>query len=358
MLLAGRYRLDRLLGRGGMGEVWRAMDVILDRPVAVKLLLDPGHGSGAAERFRTEARTAARLNHPQVVSVYDFGCDGDRFYLVMELVTGRSLAEELAVGGPLSPRRAAAVGAQAAEGLAVAHERGVVHQDVKPENLLLTTDGTVKISDFGIARLTDGAAAARTGDEALVGTTPYLAPERVLGEQAGPASDVYALGCVLYTLLTGRIPFRADNPAGMLYQHVNTEPVHPRTLRPALPEPFGTYVLDLMAKDPARRPTARRAATWLGSPAWYGAAVPEPVPGTAAPLPALPRSPGRRRKRDALKELLLRGPGALTDAAAAAAGAAADALVHAPPAGAAADGRTPGGGRGGRAAPGGGGAGG
>ncbi|MFE1781949.1 serine/threonine-protein kinase [Streptomyces sp. NPDC059506] len=214
MLLAGRYRLERLLGRGGMGEVWRAVDVILDRPVAVKLLLDPGHGSGAAERFRTEARTAARLNHPQVVSVYDFGCDGDRFYLVMELVTGRSLAEELAVGGPLSPRRAAAVGAQAAEGLAVAHERGVVHQDVKPENLLLTTDGTVKISDFGIARLTDGAAAARTGDEALVGTTPYLAPERVLGEQAGPASDVYALGCVLYTLLTGRGPHPGGHPPG------------------------------------------------------------------------------------------------------------------------------------------------
>lgn len=281
MLVAERYRLGERLGEGGMGEVWRGSDELLGRPVAVKLLRGVFESEATTARFRQEARTAARLNHPHVVTVYDFGAHEERLYLVMELVDGHSLQRELAMTGTLSHPRTAAIAAQAAAGLAAAHAQGIIHRDIKPANLLLASDGTVKVGDFGLARFTDESSTALTRVGHVMGTIDYLAPERVVGHPTDPASDVYALGCVLYALLTGHPPFRSDTPASVMYQHVHDSPVPPRQLCPDLPEAFEARLLRMLAKDPAERPTARQVAGWFASPAL--AVVPV---AKAAPAPA------------------------------------------------------------------------
>ncbi|MFB9388619.1 protein kinase [Streptomyces coeruleoprunus] len=275
-----------------MGEVWRAYDETLGRPVAVKLLLAQESDPTAVQRFRLEARTAGRLNHPHVVGVLDFGEHEGRLFLVMELVEGGSLARALAQRGPLPAERAAAIAAQAAAGLAAAHEQGVVHRDIKPANLLLDADGTVKIGDFGIARFLDDPAAALTGTGEIVGTSLYLAPERALGKPAGPPSDVYSLGCVLYQVLTGRAPFQADTAIAILHQHLDAAPRPPRLQGIALPPAFEDYLLDLLAKRPEDRPTARQAADWFAAGLWQRHAQPLPAvtPPPAPPTPA-PTSP-------------------------------------------------------------------
>lgn len=186
MLLAGRYRLDVEIGRGGMGEVWRAYDETLARAVAVKLLLPQDTDVTAASRFRLEAQTAGRLNHPNLVGVLDFGEYDNRLYLVMELVEGDSLAGVLTASGALPAERVADLAAQAAAGLAAAHAQGIVHRDVKPANLLLDAHGTLKIGDFGIARFLDDPGAALTATGQIVGTGLYLAPERALGRPPDP----------------------------------------------------------------------------------------------------------------------------------------------------------------------------
>ncbi|MGW2505928.1 serine/threonine-protein kinase, partial [Streptomyces sp. NPDC001588] len=297
MLIAGRYQLDTTIGRGAMGEVWRAYDQMLGRPVAVKILLAQNADPTADSRFRLEAQTAGRLHHPHVVGVLDFGEHADRLFLVMELVEGDSLAGALADVGRLAAERVADIAAQAAAGLAVAHEQGIVHRDIKPGNLLLDADGTLKIGDFGIARFMDDPSGALTATGQIVGTSLYIAPERALGKTAGPASDVYSLGCVLYQLLTGHPPFRADTPIAILHQHLDVAPVPPRELGVALPPAFENYLLGLLAKRPEDRPTARQAADWFAAGAWRGrpeplpATVPEPrhAPAPAAEPPALPR---------------------------------------------------------------------
>lgn len=277
MLIAGRYRLSESIGRGGMGEVWRAYDETLARHVAVKLLLPQDSDPTAASRFRLEAQTAARIDHPNVVGVWDFGEYENRLFLVMELVEGDSLARLLTRSGALPAARVARIAAQAAAGLAAAHRQGIVHRDIKPGNLLLDTDGTVKIGDFGIARFLDDPGAALTATGQIVGTSLYLAPERALGRPAGPASDLYALGCVLYQLLTGRPPFQADTAVAILHQHLDAAPVPPRELGvPGLPPAFENYLLGLLAKDAEHRPTAQQAADWFAGGAWQGR--PEPLP--------------------------------------------------------------------------------
>ncbi|KUM72404.1 serine/threonine-protein kinase [Streptomyces curacoi] len=282
MLIAGRYRLGESIGRGGMGEVWRAYDEMLARPVAVKLLLPQDSDPTATSRFRLEAQTAARIDHPNVVGVRDFGEFENRLFLVMELVEGDSLAGVLARSGALPADRVARIAAQAAAGLAAAHRQGIVHRDIKPGNLLLDADGTLKIGDFGIARFLDDPGAALTATGQIVGTSLYLAPERALGKPAGPASDVYALGCVLYQLLTGRPPFQADTAVAILHQHLDAAPVPPRELGvPGLPAAFENYLLGLLAKDPEHRPAAQQAADWFADGAWQGR--PEPLPDAASP---------------------------------------------------------------------------
>ncbi|WP_336323700.1 serine/threonine-protein kinase [Streptomyces lavendofoliae] len=282
MLVADRYRLESPIGRGAMGEVWRATDEVLGRPVAMKLLLGDDSDAQTAARFRLEGQTAARLSHPHVVAVFDFGAWEGRFYLVMELVEGRSLAQELAAAGSLDAPRVAAVAAQTAAGLASAHRQGIVHRDIKPGNLMADADGTVKLGDFGIARFVDDPAAALTQAGQIVGTSLYLAPERALGRPAGPASDVYSLGCVLYQLLTGRPPFHADTATAILYQHIDTAPVPPLRLGVDVPPAFENYLLGMLAKQPEERPTAQEVADWFASGAWQGRAQSLPAPAPAA----------------------------------------------------------------------------
>nr|WP_260860159.1 serine/threonine-protein kinase [Streptomyces cupreus] len=229
-MVADRYRLDSALGRGAMGEVWRATDETLGRDVAVKLLRTDEAAETDGERFRQEAQTAARLNHPHVVSVYDFGSHYGQLYLVMELVDGWSLAQERSLRGILDAQETARIGAQMAAGLAAAHRQGVIHRDIKPANVMLTADRAVKIADFGIARFADDAAATLTATGAILGTSAYLAPERALGRPAQPASDMYALGCVLYELLTGRPP-----PVHRRHHPGRGSSARRRRARPALP---------------------------------------------------------------------------------------------------------------------------
>ncbi len=285
-LLADRYQLQDLLGSGAMGEVWRAEDRLLGRTVAVKLLRTDE--AADAERFRLEARTAGRLNHPNVVGVYDFGSHHGRLYLVMELVDGWSLAQERSLRGALDPQEAAALAAQVASGLAAAHRQGVIHRDVKPANVMLSAGRTAKIADFGIARFADEAAAGLTATGKIIGTADYLAPERALGRPAHSASDVYSLGCVLYELLTGRPPFRGSTPLAVVQQHVDVPPAPPARLRPGIPQRLSDYVLLLLAKEPAHRPTADEAADWLAS---YGRVSPAPGPDATALPPAPATAP-------------------------------------------------------------------
>ncbi|MEV7387877.1 protein kinase [Streptomyces sp. NPDC091215] len=278
MLLAGRYRLHTAIGRGAMGEVWRARDEVLGTDVAVKLLLAQGADPTSAARFRLEAQTAGSLNHPHVVRVHDFGAHEDRLFLVMELVEGDTLTRMLSMAGRLPAEQVARIAAQAAAGLAAAHRQGIVHRDIKPGNLLLHVDGAVKIGDFGIARFLDDPGPGLTATGQVVGTSLYLAPERALGQPAGPASDVYALGCVLYQLLTGRPPFQADSAIAVLHHHLDTPATPPRHLGIALPPAFENYLLGMLAKKPEARPAAQQVADWFDAGSWRG--HPEPLPAT------------------------------------------------------------------------------
>ncbi|WP_206308339.1 serine/threonine-protein kinase [Streptomyces sp. A1277] len=288
MLVAGRYRLISAIGRGGMGEVWRATDEVLGRAVAVKLLLGEHADESATARFRLEAQTAARLSHPHLVAVFDFGAWEDRLFLVMELVEGRSLADLLLAQERLGPEQAARIAGQAAAGLAAAHRQGIVHRDIKPGNLMLDGEGTVKIGDFGIAQFVDDPSAALTTTGHIVGTSLYLAPERALGRTADAASDMYSLGCVIYQLLLGQPPFRSDTATATLYQHVDTPPVPLRQRGVDVSAAFDAYLLSLLAKQPEDRPTAQQVADWFHSDAWRGRA--EALP-PHQPAPALTPPP-------------------------------------------------------------------
>lgn len=307
-----RYRLVDPLGRGAMGEVWRAEDTTLRREVAVKVLLEKPSVADATDRFHREAQTAARLNHPNVVAVYDFDEEDGRLYLVMELVSGKSLRDELTARGRLGIAESCRIAGQAATGLAAAHEQGVVHRDIKPGNLLLSTDDVVKVADFGIARAAAEVASSLTTTGSVLGTTAYLAPERGTGSVAGPASDVYALGCVLYEMLCGRPPFSGD-PAAVVYQHVDVAPPPPTELRPELPDAVADFVQRMLAKDPAERPTAAQAAgllTELSAEAGTGAVAQRTAADTTAQLTVstatLPSvQEGRRPRRKATKPALV-----------------------------------------------------
>jgi eukaryotic-like serine/threonine-protein kinase len=251
---AERYRLESRIATGGMGEVWRATDTVLERLVAVKVLKDEYAGDATfRERFQAEARHAAALHHPNVASVFDFGEtgdgeDGSRPFLVMELVPGEPLSALLQPGRPMAPERAAALVAEAADALAAAHAMGIVHRDVKPANLLVTPEGRVKITDFGIARAAGNVALTQTGQ--IVGTPHYISPEQAEGHAATPASDIYALGVVLYECLSGRRPFEGDSPMGTAIAHL-LQPTP--ELPPEVPDRLAAVVATAMAKDPSDR---------------------------------------------------------------------------------------------------------
>ncbi|WP_405061315.1 serine/threonine protein kinase [Kribbella sp. NBC_01505] len=258
-VLAGRYRLLTLLGRGGAGEVWQAEDLLLDRQVAVKLLrsLD-GDPMDAVARFQAEAQAAARLMHPNVVATYDVGAEGDRVFLVMELVSGPDLAQLMRTAGLPSAKLVEDIATQGARALDAAHGAGIVHRDVKPGNLLLAPDGTLKMTDFGIAK--------RAGNETtalgvLLGTASYVSPEQVRGGAATPASDWYSLGCVLYELLSGTPPFTGATVEAVMHQHLQSAPapIMRNDVTPAL----SALVMRLLAKNPADRPASATEVTAL-----------------------------------------------------------------------------------------------
>jgi eukaryotic-like serine/threonine-protein kinase len=306
--LSGRYELREIIGRGGMGTVYRATDLVLDRTVAVKVL--PAalaeEDSRHIVRFQREARAAASLAHPSVVAIYDSGEDEDTRFIVMECVAGRSLSQVLRADAPLPPARAATIGAGVADALAAAHAAGIVHRDVKPGNVMLQADDAVKVLDFGLARSLGGSALTQTA--AVLGTAHYMAPEQALGHPADERSDIYSLGCVLYALLTGRPPFTGEAAAAILHQHVNSDPPPPSALNPGVSKELEETVMQMLAKSPAARPrtatqvrdrltalaAAPRAAA--GLPPTAVAARTERVQPTAATR-VLGVGPGGRRRR-------------------------------------------------------------
>jgi beta-lactam-binding protein with PASTA domain len=256
VIFNGRYELHRRLGRGGMAEVYLARDQMLDRPVAVKVLFpalatDPGF----VERFRREAQRAAGLNHPNIVSVYDWGEANGTYFIVMEYVEGQSLAEILQVEGRLHPDRAAEIGADIGSALGFAHRNGgVIHRDVKPGNVMITRDGAVKVADFGIARaMSDSSDQNLTKTGSVMGTATYFSPEQARGQSVDPRSDIYSLGCVMYEMVTGRPPFAGENAVAIAYKHVQEAALPPRQIDPALPDTLEAIILKCLAKNPANR---------------------------------------------------------------------------------------------------------
>jgi serine/threonine-protein kinase len=292
-VLGDRYMLDEQIGRGGYSEVWRATDTILSRPVAVKLL-HPGyaHQPHALARFQAEARHAGSLSHQNVARIYDYGdpVEGQPPFLVLELVDGPSLEDVLAQGGgPLDPRQTMDILAQAAAGLAAAHTVGLIHRDVKPANLLLARGGLVKVTDFGIAHAVGSVPVTATGE--VLGTPGYISPERVVGEQATPTSDLYALGIVGYECLAGMPPFRGT-PLEVAQAH-RDRPLPP--LPPEIPPDVIALVMRLTAKDPAYRPAdagevsaeaARLRDALAAAAVPHFSPAPDPVPAAAAVTPA------------------------------------------------------------------------
>src|ERR1700734_3379795 len=257
-LLGNRYELDGVVGRGGMAEVYRARDIRLDRIVAVKTLReDLARDQTFQARFRREAQSAASLNHPSIVAVYDTGEDmaGPQHvpYIVMEYVDGRTLRELLRDDRRLLPERALEITDGVLRALDYSHRNGIVHRDIKPGNVMLTRSAEVKVMDFGIARAVSDAQATMTQTAQVIGTAQYLSPEQARGERVDARSDLYSTGCLLYELLTGRPPFTGDSPVAIAYQHVRENPIPPSRVDPEIPVWADSIVLKAMAKDPAER---------------------------------------------------------------------------------------------------------
>jgi beta-lactam-binding protein with PASTA domain/tRNA A-37 threonylcarbamoyl transferase component Bud32 len=312
-VFANRYELGDVIGHGGMAEVYLAHDRLLDRRVAVKVLspqfaTDPTN----VERFRREAQAAAGLNHPHIVAVYDWGEEDDTSFIVMEYVPGQTLREILQSYGRLGPTDAARIAAEIADALSFAHAHGVVHRDVKPGNVLVTPQGQVKVTDFGIARAEASEPLTKTG--AVLGTATYFSPEQAQGFKLDGRSDVYALGVVLYEMLTGVAPFTASSPVSVAYKHVRETPSPPSSIVPDLPSTMDHIVLTAMAKDVDERyPSAQdmradllrfeRGRPLVGATTAAAATVPASVrvaapvvPSAAATAPA-PAPERRKRKR-------------------------------------------------------------
>ena len=251
-VFSDRYEIVRHIARGGMAQVYLARDLLLDRPVALKVLFpELSVDNSFVERFRREAKAAANLSHPNIVSVYDWGQGENTYYIVMEYVDGPTLSSLLRAG-PLEPERAAAIAASVAAALDFAHRRGVIHRDVKPGNVLIDDRAQVKVADFGIARAI-GTSEDLTQTGSVMGTATYFSPEQAQGYPVDPRSDVYSLGVVLYEMAAGRAPFSGDSPVSIAYKHVKEAPPLPSQLNPAVPPALEAVIMKALAKDPAGR---------------------------------------------------------------------------------------------------------
>lgn len=295
-----RYRLKEKLGSGGMAEVYLADDLLLNREVAVKVL----HAQFAADpafiqRFRQEAQSAANLNHPNIVNIYDWGNEGELYYIVMEYVEGRDLKEILRTEGRLLPERAAEIAAEVCAALQFAHRSNLVHRDIKPHNIFITNIGQVKVMDFGIAREGNGGGITQTG--VVMGTPQYISPEQAQGLAVDARSDIYSLGVVLYEMLTGQVPFDDPNPVTITYKQVQEDPTPPAVIDPEIPATLEAIVMKAMSKNPANRfqnaqemkadllrflegmPVS--ATPILPEATYAGAAAPAPVAGSSRRWP-------------------------------------------------------------------------
>lgn len=251
-VLAGRYELESVLGHGGMAQVFLGTDRVLGRRIAVKVLSDRFASDGSfVARFRREAQSAAALNHPNVVGVFDTGSDDGTHFIVMEYVRGKTLSEVIREDAPLEPQRSVEIAEGVAEALAFAHRAGIVHRDVKPGNIMLTPTGDVKVMDFGIARAT--ASESLTQTATVLGTATYFSPEQAQGDPVDARSDIYSLGVVLYEMLTGQPPFSGDSAVTIAYKHVREDPLQPSRLNPDVPPALEAIVLKTLAKNPANR---------------------------------------------------------------------------------------------------------
>jgi eukaryotic-like serine/threonine-protein kinase len=283
-LLGGRYELDGIVGRGGMAEVFRARDIRLDRIVGVKTLRDDlARDQTFQARFRREAQSAASLNHPSIVAVYDTGEDMVGSipvpYIVMEFVDGRTLRDLLRDDRRLLPERAAEITDGVLRALDYSHRNGIVHRDIKPGNVMLTRAGDVKVMDFGIARAVSDSQMTMTQTAQVIGTAQYLSPEQARGERVDARSDLYSTGCLLYELLTGRPPFTGDSPVAIAYQHVKEDPVPPSQVDPEVPPWADAIVLKAMQKDPGDRYQSAGEMRNDIQRALSGAPVAAPMPG-------------------------------------------------------------------------------
>jgi eukaryotic-like serine/threonine-protein kinase len=313
-LIAGRYELEELVGTGGMSSVFRAHDRQLERRVAIKILHEHYAGDPEyLERFRREARAVAQLSHPNIVTVIDRGDDEGRQYIVFEHVAGENLKELVQRAGPLPVRQALELALAVADGLAFAHDQGLVHRDVKPQNVLLSREGEVKVTDFGIARsLHMDHGVTQTGT--VLGTSEYLAPEQASGKPVSPATDVYSLGVVLWELLAGDVPFAGENFVAIALRHVNEPPPSLRERRPDVSPRLEAAVDRALAKDPARRfPSmaafAKELRACLAEAAGQAPGTEDDLARTLVTPPApvaraQPRPPRRSRRRPLVWALL------------------------------------------------------
>ena len=251
-VFGGRYELLQLVGEGGMSFVYKARDKVLDRIVAVKVLKDEfARDNNFVEKFRTEALAAARLSHPNIVNIYDVGEDDGFYYIVMEYVDGKTLHDIIKEEAPLSIDKAVDIAIMICDGIHHAHEKGVIHRDIKPHNILVTEHGMVKVADFGIARAMSKTTI--TYGNSIIGSVHYFSPEQAKGEPITRTTDIYSLGCVLYEMLTGQVPYEAESPITIALKHIHDEPVAPRTLNPAIPQAIEGIIHKAMEKVPGYR---------------------------------------------------------------------------------------------------------
>jgi len=246
-----RYKIIAKIGSGGMAEVYKAMDTVLDRPVAVKVL----HRHFAEDedfvtRFRREAQAAAGLNHPNIVSIYDWGSQNGTYFIVMELLEGKSLKQYMTAKGIIPPAEAMEIIKKVLSAINFAHKHDIIHRDIKPHNIMLTREGEVKVTDFGIAR---AGVSTMTQTGTVLGTAHYLSPEQARGQDVGVTSDIYSVGVVLYEMTTGKVPFDGENPVAIALKHVHEIPVRPRELNPDISEDLQTIIAKAMAKNPESR---------------------------------------------------------------------------------------------------------